>query len=126
MSQSAPTAIDSFLAGIPEAPRKSLEHLRQTIRSVAPDVTESISYGVPAFKYRGRPLVSFGLAKNHCAFYVQSPAVMDAHQADLASYDTAKGTVRFTPDDPIPDALVRKLVAARMAETDAASAAKKR
>jgi uncharacterized protein YdhG (YjbR/CyaY superfamily) len=126
MSQAQPTAIDAFLESIPNAPRAALEHLRQTIRQAAPDVSESISYGVPAFKYRGRPLVSFGLAKNHCAFYVQSPAVMDAHAAELAGYDTAKGTIRFAPDKPLPDALVRKLVKARMAETDAARPAAKR
>ena len=78
---------------------------------------EGIGYGVPAFKYRGRPLVSFGAAKSHCAFYVQSPAVMDAHKDDLAGYDTSKGTIRFVPDTPLPDELVTKLVRARMAET---------
>jgi uncharacterized protein YdhG (YjbR/CyaY superfamily) len=63
--------------------------------------------------------VSFGAAKGHCSFYVQSPAVMDAHRDELASYHTSKGTVRFAPDAPLPDALVAKLVRARMAETDA-------
>jgi uncharacterized protein YdhG (YjbR/CyaY superfamily) len=126
MCQAGPNDIDAFLAGVPDAPRATLEKLRQMIRAAAPDATESINYGVPAFKYRGRPLVSFGLAKNHCAFYVQSPAVMDAHKAELAGYDTAKGTVRFAADSPLPDALVGKLVAARMAETDAASSRSKR
>ena len=73
---------------------------------------------MPAFKYHGRPLVSYGAGKNHCAFYVQSPAVMDAHRAELESYDTSKGTVRFAASEPLPDALVTMLVRARMAETD--------
>ena len=103
----------------PTTARTALEALRQTIAAAAPEAVESINYGVPAFKYRGRPLVSFAAAKNHCSFYVQSPAVMEAHRDELASYDTSKGTLRFAPDAPPPDALVTKLVRARMAETDA-------
>ena len=113
--------VDAFLAALPLEMRAALENLRRAIRAAAPDAEESISYGVPAFKYRGRPLVSFGAAKSHCSFYVQSPAVMEAHRDELAAYDTSKGTVRFAPDAPLPDALVAKLVRARMAETDAAA-----
>ncbi len=113
------TDIDIVLAALPEDARKALEALRRTIAAAAPEAVETISYGVPAFKYRGRPLVSFAAAKNHCSFYVQSPAVMDAHRGELAAYDTSKGTLRFAPDAPPPDALITKLVEARMAETDA-------
>jgi uncharacterized protein YdhG (YjbR/CyaY superfamily) len=113
--------VDAFLAGLPEGMRGALEDLRRTIATAAPDAVEGIGYGVPAFKYRGRPLVSFGAGKDHCSFYVQSPAVMDAHHDELAAYDTAKGTVRFAPDKPLPAGLVRKLVKARMDETDAAA-----
>ena len=112
--------VDAFLAALPEADRTALEGLRRTISVAAPEAVESINYGVPAFKYRGRPFVSFGAGKNHCAFYVQSPAVMDAHQEELATYDTSKGTVRFASDNPLPDALVTKLVQARIAEIDSA------
>jgi uncharacterized protein YdhG (YjbR/CyaY superfamily) len=111
--------VDTFLAGLPEEKREALEDLRRVIAAAAPDAEEGISYGVPAFKYRSRPLVSFGAGKDHCSFYVQSPAVMEAHRNELAGYDTAKGTVRFTPDKPLPADLVTKLVEARMAETDA-------
>jgi uncharacterized protein YdhG (YjbR/CyaY superfamily) len=111
--------VDAFLAALPPEMRAALENLRRAIRAASPGAEESINYGVPAFKYRGRPLVSFGPAKNHCSFYVQSLAVMEAHRDELASYDTSKGTVRFEPDAPLPDALVAKLVQARMAETDA-------
>jgi uncharacterized protein YdhG (YjbR/CyaY superfamily) len=112
--------IDAFLGTLPDDARTALEGLRAAIRTAAPDAIEAISYGVPAFKYRGRPLVSFGATKNHCAFYVQSPVVMETHQAELAGYDTSKGTIRFTPDRTPPAQLVAKLVKARMAETDAA------
>ena len=111
--------VDKVLAALPEEARAALEALRRTIAAAAPEAVESINYGVPAFKYRGRPLVSFAAAKNHCSFYVQSPAVMEAHRDELSSYDTSKGTLRFTPGAPPPDALVTKLVKARMAETDA-------
>jgi len=113
--------IDAFLAGLPQEMREALEALRRTIATAAPDAVEGIGYGVPAFKYRGRPLVSFGAGKNHCAFYVQSPAVMDAHRDELAGYDTAKATIRFAADKSLPAGLVTKLVKARIAETDAAA-----
>jgi uncharacterized protein YdhG (YjbR/CyaY superfamily) len=112
--------IDTFLGRLPPEMRNALEELRRTIASAAPEAVEAIGYGVPAFKYRGRPLVSFGAGKSHCSFYVQSPAVMDAHRDELAGHDTAKGTIRFPPDKPLPARLVTKLVKARIAETDAA------
>jgi uncharacterized protein YdhG (YjbR/CyaY superfamily) len=112
--------VDTFLAGLPAELREALEGLRRTIAKTAPEAVEGIAYGVPAFKYRGRPLVSFGAGKEHCSFYVQSPAVMAAHRDELAGYDTSKGTVRFAPDQPLPAALVKTLVEARIAETDAA------
>ena len=112
--------IETFLGGLPPEMRKPLEALRRTIAAAAPDAVEGIGYGVPAFKYRGRPLVSFGAGKDHCSFYVQSPAVMDAHRDELAGYDTTKGTIRFAPNEPLPAGLVTKLVKARIAETDAA------
>jgi uncharacterized protein YdhG (YjbR/CyaY superfamily) len=113
--------VDTFLAGLAPETRAALEGLRRTIAKAAPDAVEGISYGVPAFKYRGRPLVSFGAGKNHCSFYVQSPAVMDAYGDELAQFDTAKGTIRFAPDKPLPAGLVTKLVKARMVETDEAA-----
>ena len=113
--------IDTFLAGLPKETREALDDLRRVIAKAAPEAVEGISYGVPAFKYRGRPLVSFGAGKDHCSFYVQSPAVMEAHGDELEGYHTAKGTIRFQPGVPLPAALVTKLVKARIAETDAAA-----
>jgi uncharacterized protein YdhG (YjbR/CyaY superfamily) len=112
---------DAFLAKLPDDQRQALEALRRVIRRAAPDAVEGIAYGVPSFKYRGRPLVSIGAAKSHCAFYVQSPAVMDAHADRLRGFDTSKGTVRFKAAEPLPDELVTTLVRARIAETDAAA-----
>jgi len=109
-------AVDAFLAQVPAEQRAALERLRQTIRAAAPEAEEYIGYGVPAFRYHGRPLVSFGYGQAHCSFYVQSPAVMEAHQADLKKFDTSKGTVRSTAERPLPVALIKKLVRARMKE----------
>ncbi len=111
--------VDAFLAAVPDEARASLEALRGTIAAASPEAVEGIGYGVPAFKYRGRPLVSFAAAKGHCSFYVQSPAVMEAHRDELATYDTSKGTIHFAAGTFLPDGLVTKLVKARMAETDA-------
>lgn len=111
--------VEAFLAQVPELQRAALQELRAQIRDAAPQAIETISYGVPAFKYKGRPLVSYGAAKTHCSFFVQSPAVIEAHEELLAGYDTSKGTVRFQPEQPLPPHLVTTLVKARMAETDA-------
>jgi uncharacterized protein YdhG (YjbR/CyaY superfamily) len=108
--------VAEFLARVPEPQRAALEDLRAVIRAAAPEATEVINYGVPMFKLNGKNLVSFAAAKDHCSFYVQSPAVMDAHAAELMGFKTSKGTVQFTPDKPIPPDLVKKLVKARIAE----------
>ena len=112
--------VDDFLAQVPQPQRAALEDLRKTIKAAAPEATELINYGVPMFRLGGRNLVSYAAAKDHCSFYVQSPAVMEAHAADLAGFKTSKGTVTFTPDSPIPPELVTKLVKARIAENERA------
>jgi uncharacterized protein YdhG (YjbR/CyaY superfamily) len=112
-------SVDEFLAAVPEPQRSALDDLRRAIRAAAPGATELINYGVPMFRLDGRNLVSYAAAKNHCSFYVQSPAVMEAHATDLAGFKTSKGTVNFTPDKPIPPALVTKLVQARIDENGA-------
>jgi uncharacterized protein YdhG (YjbR/CyaY superfamily) len=109
-------SIEQFLDGVPPDKRRALQHLRDEIRRLVPEATESISYGVPAFKLGGRPLVSFGAARDHCTFYVQSPAVIEAFAQDLAGFRLSKGSVQFSPERPIPADLVRKLVEARIAE----------
>jgi uncharacterized protein YdhG (YjbR/CyaY superfamily) len=118
---SATAQVDAILAALPEDQRRALQSLREMIAAAAPDAVEAISYSSAAFKYRGRPLVSFGAGKAHVALYVMSPAAMEAHKDLLAAYDTSKGTIRFKPETPLPADLVATLVRARMAETDAAA-----
>jgi uncharacterized protein YdhG (YjbR/CyaY superfamily) len=109
-------SIEQFLDGVPPDKRRALQHLRDEIRRLVPEATESISYGVPAFKLGGRPLVSFGAARDHCTFYVQSPTVIEAFAQDLAGFRLSKGSVQFSPERPIPADLIRRLVEARIAE----------
>ena len=110
--------VDAFLAKVPEDARAALEKLRKTIRGAAPKATEGIGYAIPTFYHQG-PLVAFAASKNHCGFYVMSPAIMEAHKDELKPYDTAKATIRFAADKPLPAALVRRLVKARIAENEA-------
>ena len=114
-----PKTIDEYLAAVSEDKRAALEKLRETIRTVAPAAEECISYGLAAFRLDGRLLVAFGASANHCAFYPMSATTVEAHQDDLAEYDTSKGTIRFLANRPLPAALVRKLVKARIAENAA-------
>ena len=107
--------IDEYLAALSDDKRAALEKLRKTIRAVAPHAEECISYQLPAFRLNGM-LVGFGATANHCAFYPMSASTVQAHKDDLKQYDTSKGTIRFQPDNPLPAALVRKLVKARIAE----------
>jgi uncharacterized protein YdhG (YjbR/CyaY superfamily) len=118
--------VDEFLAALPSDQRQALIALQRVIRAAAPGTEEQINYGVPSFKLDGRPLVSVGAAKEHCSFYVQSPEVMEAFAAELKRYDTAKGTIHFSPEAPPPEDLVRRLVQARIAENEAAKSARPR
>ncbi len=119
-ARAKPTTIDEYLAALDDDQRAALERLRKTIHAAAPGAEECISYGLPALRLNGRMLVWFGATPNHCAFY--PGAVVEAFRDDLGDYQTSKGTIRFQPDHPLPAALVRKLVRARIA----ANAARRR
>ena len=106
--------IDNYLASLNDDKRAALERLRKVIRAAAPKAEECISYGLPAFRLNGRPLVALGAAANHCAFYPMSGSTVGALKRELKAYDTSKGTIRFQTDKPLPIALVRKLVRARI------------
>ena len=111
-----PKTIAAYLAGTKAEQRACLKQLRKIIRAVAPTAEEGISYGLATFRLQGRPLVAFGAWANHCAFYPMSSATVAAFQAQLEGFEVSKGTIRFTPDKPLPTALVEKLVKARIAE----------
>ena len=110
-----PTSVDDYLARLPADQRSALQSLRDAIRRAAPDAEERLSYGICAFR-EGGMLVGFGATRSHCALYLMSGRTVAEHAALLEGYDTSKGTIRFTPDAPLPATLVRRLVKARLAE----------
>jgi uncharacterized protein YdhG (YjbR/CyaY superfamily) len=111
-----PKDIDEYLAGVPEPARTTLSKVRAVIRSVVPrEATEAISYGIPTIKYKGA-LVAFGAFKNHCSLFPMSKAVIAAFKDELKGFPTSKGTIRFPLDKPMPTALLKKIVKARVAQ----------
>jgi len=110
-----PKTVEDYLAAVPEPARSTLQRVRAAIRSAMPaDATEAISYGIPAFKYNG-PLVWFAAFSNHCSLF-PGASVIKAFKNELKGYKTSKGTIHFPVDKPLPAALVKKMVKARLAE----------
>ena len=114
-----PHGPDEYLAQVPEPARTTLSKLRALIRSTVPgEATEGMSYGMPAFHYKGA-LVCYAAFKDHCSFFPMSAALIAELRDDLKDYETSKGTIRFPSDKPLPAALVRKMVKARIAQNEA-------
>jgi uncharacterized protein YdhG (YjbR/CyaY superfamily) len=110
-----PKTVEDYLAAVPEPARSTLQRVRAAIHSVVPaEATEAISYGMPAFKYKGT-LVWFAAFSNHCSLF-PTASVIKAFKNELKGYETTKGTVHFPLDKPLPAALVKKMVKARLAE----------
>jgi len=114
-----PTSVEDYLAALPDEQRVVLEKLRKTIRAAAPEASETISYQMPTFKDHGRVLVYYAAFRGHCSLFPASNAVMAALGEELTPYFSGKGTLRFTPDKPLPAALVKKIVMARIEENAA-------
>lgn len=109
--------MDEYLAGVPEPARSTLDKVRAAIRSVVPaEATETISYGIPAFRYKGT-LVWFAAFSKHCSLF-PTAAIIEAFKNDLQGYAISKGTIQFPTDKPLPAALVKKLVKARVAQIE--------
>lgn len=111
--KAAAASIDAYLADVPTEQRAALETLRRQILAAAPGAQECISYGLPSFRLNGL-LVHFGAAKGHCAFYPHG--VIEVFAQKLQAYNTSKGTIRFQPDKPLPEALVREIVQYRVVQ----------
>ena len=113
-----PKGVDEYLTRVPEPARSTLNRIRAVIRSaVPPETTEALSYGMPAFQYKG-PLVAYAAFSNHCSFFPMNASLIEAFQDELKDFPTSKGTIRFPVDKPLPAALVKKLVKARIAENE--------
>lgn len=107
--------VDEYLALIGTEQRTALERLRRQIRSAAPGAEEIISYGIPAYKYHG-PLVFFAAFRNHCSLFAVSKAILKRFSSELDPFKTATTTIHFSPEEPLPASLVRKITKARMKE----------
>src|SRR2546428_996051 len=113
----APKNIDEYLARVPEPARSTLNKIRATIRSAAPpEAAETISYGMPAFKYKG-VLVWFAAFAKHCSLF-PTASVIETFKSELKGFATSKGTIQFPTDKPLPAALVKKMVKARVAQIE--------
>jgi uncharacterized protein YdhG (YjbR/CyaY superfamily) len=112
-------AVEAYLKRAPEPHRTTLAKMRAMIRASAPAAAEEcISYGIPAFRYKGA-LVAYAAFKKHCSFFPMGSSVLDEFADEVAAYRTAKGTLQFAPDKPLPAALVKKMVKARVKQNEA-------
>ena len=115
-----PSTVDDYLADLSEDARRVLSGIRETIRSAAPDAEETVSYGIPLYKLHGKHLIGFGAAKRHLSLFVTNSSVLQRYERELAAFDQAgtKTTIRFTVEQPMPKALVRKIVKTRVREVN--------
>ena len=113
----APKNVDEYLASVPKAARANLSKMRAAIRSAVPaEATETISYGIPAFKHK-RVLVWFGGFAKHCSLF-PTASVIETFKKELNDFTTSKGTIQFPNDKPVPAGLIKKLAKARAAQSE--------
>ena len=116
-SRSVPKSVDEYLAGVPEPARSTLQKVRAAIRSAAPPgATETISYRIPAFRYKG-VLVWFAAFSKHCSLF-PTASVIEKFKNELKAYTISKGTIQFPTDKPLPAALIKKMVKARVGQVE--------
>jgi uncharacterized protein YdhG (YjbR/CyaY superfamily) len=108
--------MDEYLQRLGPAERAALERVRSIVGAAEPDAEEGRSYGMPAFRYAGRPLLGFTAARRHLSIFPFSPAAIEAVKVRLEGFDLAKGTIRFTPEHPVPEDVIRDLIRARRRE----------
>ena len=113
----SPKSVDEYLARVPEPARSTLKRIRAAIRAAAPaEAAEIISYGIPAFKYK-QVIVWFAAFSKHCSFF-PTAAVIDEFEDELKGFSISKGTIQFPTNKPLPSALVKKMVKARLARIE--------
>lgn len=118
-------SVEEYLNDVPGDKLIALEKLRKAIRSVAPKAEEYISYGMPTFRYNG-PLVSYAAFKDHCSLFPWNSALIKKFTNELKGYKTSKGTIQFTVENPLPVALVKKIITERVKENASKALAKKK
>lgn len=116
----APATIDAYLAAVSDKDqRTALSNLRTLIRSILPDAVECISYAIPAHRQpgpKGKVVIGYAAFANHCGVYSHSGTVAPQLAADYPGWKFSKSGFLFTPDHPLPDELVRRMIALRLAE----------
>jgi len=110
-----PENVDDYLATVPLPARDTLTKLRQLIRAAAPEADEKISWRMPVYYQQGS-LVGFAAFKNHCSLFVMSGSFLDGYREELSAYEMTKSAIHFPFGKPLPAALVKKIVKARLAE----------
>jgi uncharacterized protein YdhG (YjbR/CyaY superfamily) len=108
------TSVAEYLESAPEPQRSTLVGLRATLREILPDADEVISYNVPAFRVGGKAVAGYAYFSDHCSFFPHSGSVLAQLGAELAGYRWSKGALQFPVDEPLPEALVRRLVEVRL------------
>jgi uncharacterized protein YdhG (YjbR/CyaY superfamily) len=108
--------IDEYLGALDEPKRATLAQLRDTIAALVPDAEQCISYGMPAFKLRGKKIAGFAAFKNHLSYLPHSGSVIRRLAKETEGYTSTKGSLHFPVDEPLPKTLVKKLLDVRMAE----------
>jgi len=116
--KSATKEVNAILAASPKEHRAALQRIRETVQATVPEAEEAISYGLAAFRYKGKPLAGYASQKNHCSFFPMSGSIVGTMKKELKGFKTSKGGVQFLPDQPIPSAVLKKLILVRRAEID--------
>lgn len=109
-------SIADALAEVPEPQRDALLRVIDIARGIAPDAVDGVSYGMPALKLHGRPLIGVAATAKHLSVFPFSPAVVETVADRLAGYSLSKGTIRFTVDTPLPEDIIKAIVRTRLAE----------
>ena len=117
--------VEDYLAALPNERRTVLEKLRHLVKSTSPEAVEAFGYGMPGFKYHARPLIYFASFKNHMSIFAMGYEPINRHRAELSDYELRAGTIHFQPAKPLPDALLETMIRERMADIDAAAAARR-
>jgi len=118
LKNAKPKTVDEYLSRVPEPARSTLNKMRAVIRSTVPkETTEVLSYGIPTFRYK-RGLVALAAFKDHCSLFPLGSSVLDKFKDELTTFRVSKGTLHFPLDAPLPAALVKKIVKARITQNE--------
>ncbi len=116
-SRQIPKTVEEYLADVPREPRLALRKIRKAIRAGAPKAIETISYQIPTFKQNGM-LIAFAAFTNHCSIFPATRAIKSKFRNELRKFDVKGSTIRFAPDKPLPNTLIKKIVKTRLSENE--------